>query len=71
MPKITCEVRSVELEGDHGQPVAGVSATCTDCGHVTESFGEGDASVRRCLAVMREECPEKQRNYYVPDEDED
>jgi uncharacterized Zn finger protein len=42
-----------------------VSAECSECGHVTESYGTGDNSRRRCLVLMREECPVGSRNYYV------
>jgi hypothetical protein len=58
--RIPCEVRSTDVEG-----VPGVEVTCTDCGNVTTSKGETDRSVRRCLALMREECPEGEDNYYV------
>lgn len=47
----------------------GVIATCSRCGHSTESCGESGASVRRCLALMREECPEGESNFYTEDEE--
>jgi hypothetical protein len=62
--KIHCEVEEIELEGDYGD-VPSVQATCSDCGHETTSFGTSDASVRRCLVVMREECPKRRSNLYV------
>lgn len=66
MAKIECEVEAVDIESeDTGRLIAGVEATCTDCGHITRSFGEGDSSIRRCLALMREECPKGERNFYV------
>lgn len=60
MAKVECEISATTIDG---QP--GVEATCTQCGHTTRSYGESDASVRRCLALMREECPEDERNFYV------
>jgi len=63
--RMPCEIRSVTLTNDSGKAVPGVQATCTDCGHTTESFGESDASVRRCLALMREQCPEGNDFFYV------
>jgi len=69
MAKVVCEIEEVELEGDHG-PVDGIVARCTRCGHETESFGTSEASVRRCMALMREECPEGEDNFYVADTDE-
>lgn len=61
--KIPCDVDLVELEGDY-TTLEGVSATCSRCGHETESFGTSVASVRRCLAVLRRECPRGEHNYY-------
>ena len=60
---VECDVTETELEGDEG-PVDGVVATCSACGHCAESFGTSDASVRRCLALLREECPLGESNYY-------
>lgn len=69
MTRIECETKAVELEGDHGQPVPGVEGTCGECGHSESSFGESERSVRRCLALLRENCPQGEDNYYVTDED--
>ena len=46
------------LTNENNIQVPSVTATCTRCGHETESYGTSDASVRRCLALMRGECPE-------------
>jgi len=67
---IDCEVDYVDLIGKHGRPVPGVKVTCPECGHSTESFGTKAASVRRCLVMLREECPEGENNYYVAEEAE-
>jgi hypothetical protein len=68
--RVRCEIEEVELDGDYSM-VDGVCATCSRCGHETESFGTSAASVRRCLVLMREECPEGESNYYVAAEGED
>lgn len=68
MPKVKCEIEYVDLKNDSGRTVEGVQATCSECEHTTQSFGTSPASVRRCLAVMAEECPEAvggERNFYV------
>ena len=62
--KVECSIEEVELENDRGFMVEGVCATCSRCDHQVESFGTGEASRLRCLAVMREECPEGERNFY-------
>ena len=63
--RVLCVLRNVYLEGDNGREVDGVEAKCSQCGHIAESFGDGEDSRRRCLVVMREECPLKQNNFYV------
>lgn len=62
--RVKCDIEEVTLENDSGREVEGVCATCQECGHETESFGTGEASVKRCLALMREECPEDGNNFY-------
>jgi len=64
---------SVDIEVDvilneDGYEVPGVCAFCQRCGHTTESYGQSDASIKRCLALMRETCPEAENNWYVADE---
>lgn len=63
--KVECEVEETELEGDHdADNIPGVCVTCNRCGHETISYGTGEASVRRCLALLREECPNGESNFY-------
>jgi hypothetical protein len=66
--RVEAVVYEEELEGDNG-PVEGVIARCTRCDHETESFGTHEGSIKRCLVLLREECPRGERNFYV-DEDE-
>lgn len=67
--KVKCSVTETELENDRGHEVQGVVVACTRCDHKTESFGTGEASIKRCLALMREECPNNEENYYVNEND--
>lgn len=62
--RVPCDIAEAELDGDF-TAIEGVVATCSRCGHEVESFGTSDASVTRCLAVMREECPRGEPNFYV------
>jgi hypothetical protein len=62
--KVECEVAEIALDGDYGE-VESVMATCSRCRHSTESFGTSDASRRRCLVLLREECPRAETNFYV------
>lgn len=59
--KISCEIND-DIDG------RGITAQCSRCGTETEAYGTGDASVRRALVAMKEECPRGERNFYVSDD---
>lgn len=65
MAKVECEVDEVDLENDNGRKQPGVCVTCGRCGHTSKAFGTGDNSIKRALMMLREECPEDERNFYV------
>jgi nitrite reductase/ring-hydroxylating ferredoxin subunit len=65
--KVKCTVSEVTLTNSSGIEVDSVEATCEHCGHVTRSYGTGEASRKRCLVLMREECPLHEENYYIDD----
>lgn len=65
MARIKCEITETTLEGEHGNDIDSVTATCSKCGHTTESYGTGDGSIKRCLVLMSEECPKGGKNFYV------
>jgi hypothetical protein len=67
--RVLADVEQTEMEGEYG-PVDGMCATCRRCGYQTESFGTSEGSINRCLALMREECPEGENNFYVDAEDQ-
>ena len=67
--RVECEVEETEDLNEEGRPVPCVTVTCGECGHATTSFGTSERSVKRCLALLREECPEGEENYYVTDGD--
>jgi len=64
MARIIATIEEVELDGDYGE-IPSVEATCTRCDHTTESYGQESASIRRCLVLLREECPRDESNYYI------
>lgn len=70
MAQVKCEIEETELENNQGHSIPGVTAACSKCGHETKSFGTSEPSILRCLALMREECPEGEYNFYVKDEDD-
>lgn len=61
---VQCSIETEMQENDDGIEVESTLAHCRRCGHTTTSFGTSDASVRRCLVLMRKECPKGQRNFY-------
>ena len=63
--RVYCTISEVELEGEHGNMIPGVTAHCSRCDHETESYGTGVNSVRRCLVLLREECPNDETNFYI------
>ena len=65
--RVKCNVTETELETEIGKSIASKIAECSRCGHITESFGTGQASVLRCLVLMREECPNAEKNFYIED----
>lgn len=62
MAKRKCTVTDATV---NGRP--GVRAECSYCDHTVESLGRGEGSKKRCLALMREECPRGEENFYVDD----
>lgn len=65
--RVEAEIEEAMLQGDYRE-IEGVRARCSKCGHEVESFGTGEGSIKRCLALLREECPERERNFYVADD---
>ena len=63
--RIACSVQTIDLDLDDGDTVEGIRTTCNRCDHRTESFGTSDRSVRRCFALMRQQCPRDGNNFYV------
>jgi hypothetical protein len=67
MARVWCEVTIGETEGEYGGMVAETVAECGRCGNETQAYGDSEASARRCMVAMREECPRGEQNYYVGD----
>jgi hypothetical protein len=62
--KVECEVEETELQGAYRDDIPGVCVKCSRCGHDVTSFGTDEASIRRCLASLREQCPNGESNFY-------
>jgi hypothetical protein len=66
--KVKCEIEYTQREDEFGKERDCVVATCGKCGHETMSWGQGEGSVKRCLAIMREECEEGEENFYIQED---
>lgn len=67
MGRVTTTTSYVDLDGDYGS-VEGIEVTCGRCGHSQESFGTSGASFRRCAALLVQNCPRGESNFYEVDE---
>lgn len=65
MADVICEVEECLVKNKEGRLIPGVVVTCGRCEHATESCGTGENSIKRCFALMREECPQGEENFYV------
>jgi hypothetical protein len=63
--RVIAEITEDEVVSDEGHSMEGIRATCSRCAHTTESCGTDAPSIRRCLSLLREECPKGESNFYV------
>lgn len=68
MAVVKCDIEESSEPNDYGTETDCVIAICSKCGHEVMSYGVTDDSIRRCLAVMREECPRGEKNFYIEDD---
>lgn len=66
MANIEVTIEDIEMEGERGI-VRGLAVCCERCAAVVEVYGNGDASVKRACAMLRDQCSEK--NFYFYDGD--
>jgi hypothetical protein len=68
--RVRCEVYADRVRGDYAPLVDGVIAVCSRCEARSEAIGEGPWSIKAALAKLRAECPNKETNFYVDEEDD-
>lgn len=68
MARVNCDVSFEDIQNESGRQVPGVVVTCGRCGHHVQSFGQGEGSIKRCMVLLKEECPNSERNFYTTDE---
>lgn len=64
MTRISCSLRYTMAYNAEGYEVESVAVECSRCGKTTTAYGQSDASIKRCLATLNEECPHGENNYY-------
>lgn len=64
--QVECQVE--DWEDDEGNRQHGVEVTCSKCGHATQSYGSEIKSIKRCLYLMHDTCPEGESNFYTCEE---
>lgn len=65
--KVPCDCSYVQREGDFAMSIPSVDVTCRRCGAEETAYGQHEASVRRCLAALNEQCPREENNFYEVD----
>ena len=49
---------------EYSQEIEGICVSCSRCGASQFSFGTHQASTDRCLALLNDNCPRDENNYY-------
>lgn len=63
MAIVRVEVIYTELDGDYGM-VDGIEVSCSKCSHYVEVFGQHEGSINKACAMLNEECPNNENNFY-------
>lgn len=61
--KVSVDVTEEDLDGDYST-ISGLRLTCSRCGQEVTVFGTEDRSARRGAAMLNEECPRGENNFY-------
>lgn len=69
--QVEVDIEYDDLDNERGGTTPGVRAICTECDDEAEAFGTSGRSVRRCLALLRENCSLGEENFYVASRGED
>lgn len=68
--RVSCEIEEIEIENENGIDVESINVTCTRCEHSVKCYGRSDRSVRRAMAMLAEQCPEGEHNFYCDESEE-
>jgi exodeoxyribonuclease V alpha subunit len=62
---IKADIEESIVTNDNGIEVPCIYATCTKCGHITMAYGNSNESIKAALAMLKEQCPDGENNFYV------
>ena len=65
--RVEVEIDEEDVESDSGRDIPGLRLTCDRRGHVVTVWGTSDRSAKRGAAMLAEECPNDEKNYYDVD----
>lgn len=65
--RVEVEIYEDEVESDTGRDIPGLRLTCGRCGYEVAVWGTSDRSAKRGAAMLAEECPQGEKNYYDVD----
>ncbi len=63
--KVECAYEEIAIENDSGILIDSIELQCSRCDHITKSFGTSNRSIKRCLALLAEECALGEDNFYI------
>lgn len=63
---VYCKITYDTDENDDGIEVDCVRACCPRCGHEEMAWGDSEASLRRALVTLKENCRCRSSDYYQP-----
>lgn len=64
MTRISCSLSHTTTYNEKGIAVDSVAVECSRCGKTATAYGESEASIKRCLVTLRQDCPRNENNYY-------
>jgi len=63
--EVACQITKIRIRNANGFFTDGVQAVCSKCGQMSDSYGTGEKSIKRCLAVLHDTCLNNEDNFYI------
>jgi hypothetical protein len=69
--RVETAYRRTTLYNESEKAIPSIEVICSRCKHIVEVYGTSERSVRRGLAMLRDECPFHESNYYYVEDEDD